>query len=50
MGSSVVEVDKGFISYEEVGNGIPLVLIHAGYVDSRMWDNQIDALEKNLGS
>ena len=41
-----VEVEGGFINYEDIGKGTPLVLIHAGYVDSRMWDNQIGALKE----
>jgi pimeloyl-ACP methyl ester carboxylesterase len=29
--------------YERTGSGPPLVLIHGGFVDSRMWDPQVDA-------
>jgi len=29
--------------YEIVGEGHPLVLVHAGIADQRMWDDQIDA-------
>lgn len=30
--------------YEDVGTGPPLVLLHAGVADSRMWDPQVAAL------
>jgi pimeloyl-ACP methyl ester carboxylesterase len=29
--------------YETLGEGHPLVLIHGGYMDRRMWDDQFDA-------
>lgn len=32
------------ISYEAAGQGQPLVLIHAGIADCRMWDEQFDAI------
>jgi 3-oxoadipate enol-lactonase len=35
-----VEVDGGRLYYEVAGAGRPLVLIHAGVADSRMWDPQ----------
>ena len=38
-----VNVDNGKLWYEIGGEGDPLVLIHAGIVDSRMWDDQWDA-------
>lgn len=31
------------IAYEVIGTGYPIVLIHAGIADARMWDDQIDA-------
>src|SRR5262245_29029711 len=34
------EVDGGSIYYELAGEGETLVLSHAGFVDSRMWDSQ----------
>jgi pimeloyl-ACP methyl ester carboxylesterase len=38
-----VNVDKGKLWYEIGGDGETLVLIHAGFVDSRMWDDQWNA-------
>ncbi|KPL91344.1 alpha/beta fold hydrolase [Herpetosiphon geysericola] len=36
-----VAVDGGELYYEAVGSGLPLVFIHAGVADSRMWDAQV---------
>jgi pimeloyl-ACP methyl ester carboxylesterase len=38
-----VEVDDGKLYYEMAGEGDTLVLVHAGFVDSRMWDDQWEA-------
>jgi 2-hydroxy-6-oxonona-2,4-dienedioate hydrolase len=38
--SGYFEIDGGKIYYEVAGEGEPLVLSHAGFVDSRMWDDQ----------
>jgi 2-hydroxy-6-oxonona-2,4-dienedioate hydrolase len=35
-----IELDDGKLYYEVAGDGEPLVLSHAGFVDSRMWDDQ----------
>ncbi|CAG0929473.1 AB hydrolase superfamily protein YdjP [Thermoflexales bacterium] len=35
-----INVGDGEIYYEVAGQGEPLVLSHAGFVDSRMWDDQ----------
>lgn len=35
-----IEVDGGKLYYEEAGEGETLVLAHAGFVDSGMWDGQ----------
>lgn len=40
MDSGNVEVKDGYLYYEVEGYGTPVVLIHAGYLDSRMWDEQ----------
>lgn len=41
------EVDGGRIYYEVAGQGQPLVLAHAGFLDSRMWDDQWEALAQH---
>jgi 2-hydroxy-6-oxonona-2,4-dienedioate hydrolase len=38
--SGYVELDDGKLYYEVAGEGEPFVLSHAGFVDSRMWDDQ----------
>src|ERR1700686_488233 len=35
-----VETDGTKLYYEVMGEGLPLVLIHGGYMDRRMWDDQ----------
>ncbi len=35
-----VRVNSAQLSYEVVGDGPTIVLIHAGIADSRMWDDQ----------
>ena len=42
--SGYVNVGDGQLYYEVAGEGAPLVLSHAGFVDSRMWDDQWDRL------
>jgi 3-oxoadipate enol-lactonase len=37
-------MDQNGLHYEESGSGAPLLLIHAGVADGRMWDDQIPAL------
>ncbi|WP_058514450.1 alpha/beta fold hydrolase [Legionella santicrucis] len=37
-----------FISYTEVGQGKPLVLIHAFPTDQRLWQPQLDGLKKHF--
>lgn len=44
MSSGTVPVRSGSIYYQSEGEGVPVVLIHAGYLDSRMWDHQIGDL------
>ncbi|GIK40348.1 MAG: hydrolase [Chloroflexota bacterium] len=38
--SGYVDLGEGKLYYEVAGEGEPLVLSHAGFVDSRMWDDQ----------
>ena len=35
-----IEVNGTQLYYETLGEGHPLVLIHGGYMDRRMWDDQ----------
>src|SRR5437667_9766875 len=41
------EVDGGRLYYETSGEGPALVLIHAGFLDSRMWDTQFQLFSEN---
>jgi 2-hydroxy-6-oxonona-2,4-dienedioate hydrolase len=41
--TSTASVNGATLYYELVGEGEPLVLVHAGIADSRMWDPQIEA-------
>ena len=38
--SGFVQVDNARLYYETVGQGVPLVMIHAGVADSRQWNNE----------
>ncbi|HXV99717.1 MAG TPA: alpha/beta fold hydrolase, partial [Anaerolineae bacterium] len=42
--SGFAEVNGAKLYYEVLGEGHPLVLIHAGIADSRMWDDQFSTL------
>lgn len=44
MSAGILSLKDGNIFFEDAGIGLPVVLIHAGYLDSRMWDDQMDAL------
>ncbi|HJR18547.1 MAG TPA: alpha/beta hydrolase, partial [Actinomycetota bacterium] len=39
-----VPVDGGRLWYEVAGEGAPVVLLHGGLWDSRMWEDQFEAL------
>ena len=41
------EVDGGRLYYETSGKGPALVLIHAGFLDSRMWDTQFQLFSES---
>src|SRR5260370_25380827 len=41
------DVDGGRLYYETSGKGPALVLIHAGFLDSRMWDTQFQLFSQN---
>jgi len=40
--SGTVKVNGANLSYEVAGDGYPLVLVHAGIADRRMWDEQFE--------
>jgi 3-oxoadipate enol-lactonase len=42
LATGYAEVDNGLLYYETAGKGSALVLIHAGFLDSRMWDDQFE--------
>ena len=44
---SYLQVRGGSLYYETAGEGPPLVLIHAGFLDSRMWDEQFQLFAKD---
>ena len=41
------DLDGGRLYYETSGKGPALVLIHAGFLDSRMWDTQFQLFSEN---
>lgn len=45
--SNFVEIDGKKLWYEVAGEGPTLVLAHAGFLDSGMWDNQFKAFSQN---
>ena len=40
--SGYADIDNARIYYETAGEGMPLVMIHAGVADSRQWNNEFD--------
>ena len=44
-----VQVGDLRIGYVEAGNGAPLVLLHGGWSDSRIWRRQLEGLGNDLG-
>ena len=46
METGYAEVDGGRLYYETSGSGPAIVLIHAGFLDLRMWDPQIPVFSK----
>jgi len=40
--SGTVPLQDGKLYYEVKGNGQPIILIHAGFLDRRMWDEQFE--------
>lgn len=45
--ASFVEVNGTQLYYEVLGEGHPLMLIHGGYMDRRMWDDQFHAFAQH---
>jgi pimeloyl-ACP methyl ester carboxylesterase len=45
--SGIAKIGDDKLYYESTGEGKTLVLIHAGFVDSGMWDDQWDALAEH---
>ncbi|MGI5526044.1 alpha/beta fold hydrolase [Streptomyces syringium] len=41
------ESHDGPLAYRDTGSGQPLVLLHAGFLDHTMWDDQIPALARH---
>ena len=46
--AGTVEVNGAKLHYEVAGGGEPLVLVHAGIADGRMWDAQVDVFSKHF--
>lgn len=46
MTSGYVKLNDGQLYYESAGEGETIILNHAGFVDSRMWDTQWSELKK----
>ena len=44
--SGTVPVDGGSLYYETLGKGAPVILIHGGFGDRRMWDPQFETLSQ----
>jgi 3-oxoadipate enol-lactonase len=45
--SGVAEINGGRLYYEVAGQGYPVVLIHGGQMDSRIWDEQFTLFAKS---
>lgn len=44
----MIPVDSGALYYEMMGEGEPLVLLHGGLLDHRMWDDQFELLARRF--
>jgi pimeloyl-ACP methyl ester carboxylesterase len=45
--SGYVDVGGARLYYEEAGEGLPLVMIHGGLLDYRMWDGQFEVFARS---
>jgi 3-oxoadipate enol-lactonase len=45
--SGFIKSGKENIYYESIGSGLPIIMIHGGGMDCRMWDGQFDEFSKN---
>jgi pimeloyl-ACP methyl ester carboxylesterase len=46
--AAYAELTHGRVWYDEHGNGVPLVLVHGGAVDSRFFDNNVSAFAEHF--
>ncbi|MFC3454294.1 alpha/beta fold hydrolase [Amycolatopsis speibonae] len=46
MAHGRIQVENGELAYEIRGEGDPIVLLHGGMLDSRMWDAEMTTLER----
>lgn len=46
MTTGTMKIENGELAYEISGTGSPVVLLHGGILDGRMWDAQFAALER----
>lgn len=42
--TKVIDTKDGQLAYHDSGSGVPIVLLHGGFLDHHMWDDQIPAL------
>lgn len=40
-----LDTNDGRFAYHDAGTGDPVILLHGGFLDHRMWDEQIPVLE-----
>ena len=46
--TNTLSIADGQIHYDITGEGTPIILCHAGFVDSQMWNPQINILSQNF--
>ena len=46
--TGVADVNGARIAYDVTGNGPPVLLLHAGLGDRRMWDDQVPAFAQHF--